>query len=59
MAASEGKDMTLAEAERRHILRVLDICKGNKTSAAKRLEISRLTLRNKLRQYGVMDSGEE
>lgn len=59
VAASDGKDLALAEAERRHILRVLDICKGNKTSAAKRLEISRLTLRNKLRQYGVLDRGEE
>ncbi|MBM3567450.1 MAG: sigma-54-dependent Fis family transcriptional regulator [Alphaproteobacteria bacterium] len=58
-AASNAMDMTLAEAERRHILRVLDLCKGNKTSAAKRLDITRLTLRNKLRQFGVTDSGEE
>jgi len=57
-AASDAINLTLAEAERRHILRVLDLCKSNKTSAAKRLDITRLTLRNKLRQYGVTDSDE-
>lgn len=42
--------LTLAEAERRHILSVLTECSGNKTLAAKRLKISRVTLRNKLHE---------
>lgn len=47
--------MTLAQAERRHILLVVEACRCNKTLAAKQLGISRLTLRNKLRQYGLDD----
>jgi DNA-binding NtrC family response regulator len=44
----------LAELEKRHIQRVLDYCMGNKTKAASLLGISRLTLRNKIRQYAMM-----
>lgn len=44
---------TLADIERRHILRMLDYCKGNKSRAARMLGISRLTLRTKLGQYGL------
>ena len=58
-AALDAINMTLAEAERRHILRALELCKGNKTAAAKCLDISRLTLRNKLRLYGLADGGAE
>lgn len=53
------KPMSLAEAERRHILLVVDQCCGNKTLAAKQLGISRLTLRSKLRQYGVAEEADE
>jgi DNA-binding NtrC family response regulator len=43
---------TLAEMEKRHILRVLNHCQGNRTHAAKRLGISIRTIRNKLHEYG-------
>ncbi len=49
-AAGSAAILTLAEAERRHILGVLAECGNNKTLAAKRLKISRPTLRNKLRE---------
>jgi DNA-binding NtrC family response regulator len=42
---------TLAELEKQHILAALSRCKGNRTHAAKVLEISIRTLRNKLHEY--------
>jgi ribosomal protein L19E len=42
---------TLAELERDHILAVLRGCAGNRSRAAKLLDISVRCLRNKLRQY--------
>jgi len=45
--------LTLAEAERRHILRVLEQADGNRTRAAVLLGIGRNTLARKLRQYGI------
>jgi DNA-binding NtrC family response regulator len=42
----------LEEVEKRHIRRVLEACRGNKTQAAKVLGITRLTLRNKVTEYG-------
>jgi DNA-binding NtrC family response regulator len=41
----------LAEMEKRHILAALERCKGNRTHAAKMLDISIRTLRNKLHEY--------
>jgi Nif-specific regulatory protein len=49
--------MPLAEVERRHILRVLEAVKGNRTAAAKALAIGRNTLARKLKEYGLADEG--
>jgi len=44
---------SLAEVERRHILRVLNKVDGNRTLAAKLLGIGRNTLARKLKKYGA------
>ncbi len=50
----------LAEMEKRHILAALDHCKGNRTHAAKMLDVSIRTLRNKLHEYnGTSPKAEE
>jgi two-component system response regulator HydG len=52
-----GTDMpellTLEEIERRHVLRVLEACDGNRTDAAKMLGLDRKTLYRKLLRWGV------
>lgn len=48
--------LTLAEVERRHILRVLERCGGNRKETAKALAIATNTLWRKLREYGVISS---
>ncbi len=48
--------MTLQAMEQAHIRRVLVQVNGNKTRAAEVLGITRLTLRNKLKQHGCEDS---
>ena len=50
--ATAGNIPTLAEIEKRHILAALERSKGNRTHAAKMLDISIRTLRNKLNEYG-------
>lgn len=47
--------ISLAEIERRHILRVLSACDDNKTHAAKILRIDTKTLYNKLKSYAPPD----
>ena len=47
--------LTLEEVERRHVLRVLEACKGNRTDAAKVLGLDRKTLYRKLLRWGVGD----
>jgi DNA-binding NtrC family response regulator len=49
---SERTPQTLEEAERAHILKVLEECGGNQTRAAQILDIDRVTLHNKLKRYG-------
>jgi len=46
-------ELTLNEIERRHILRVLDASGGNKTSAAKTLDIDYKTLLAKLKKFAI------
>lgn len=47
-----GAPLTLAEIEKQHILAVLQRCGGNKSEAARILEVSRKTLDRKLQQWG-------
>jgi len=49
----EDNDSTLAEAVRRHIMLTLASCGGNRTHAAKILDISVRCLRDKLRSYAI------
>ena len=57
---SGGTLPPLAEMEKRHILAALDQCKGNRTHAAKLLDVSIRTLRNKLHEYnGTSPKAEE
>ncbi len=50
---SDGALLTLDEAERRHILRVLEACGGQQQDAARVLGIGRTTLWRKLKGYGL------
>jgi DNA-binding protein Fis len=45
------KELSLAEVEKKHIMSVLAMFKGNRTHAANALRISLRGLRNKLTQY--------
>jgi len=47
--------LTLEEVERRHVVRVLAACNGNRTDAAKMLDLDRKTLYRKLLRWGVGD----
>ncbi len=50
-ATLDERSLTLAEVERRHILRVVEATGGNLTAAAKRLEVDRGTLHRKMQQW--------
>ncbi len=50
---------TVASVEKELILDTLDHCLGNRTHAANILGISIRTLRNKLKQYSELDSGQQ
>ena len=53
-ARAESRDAwSLADVEKEHIRRVLALHRGNATSAARQLGISRTTLWRKLREYGL------
>ncbi|MFN8586450.1 MAG: sigma-54 dependent transcriptional regulator [Candidatus Eisenbacteria bacterium] len=49
----------LQEIEKLAIVHALGVCDGNKTKAASLLQISRQTLRTKLKEYALGDDGEE
>ncbi|MFO1476674.1 MAG: sigma-54 dependent transcriptional regulator [Verrucomicrobiota bacterium] len=58
-AGSDAEFPTLADVEKRHILAALERCKDNRTHAAKLLDISIRTLRNKLHEYhGTTPKGD-
>jgi transcriptional regulator with PAS, ATPase and Fis domain len=57
-AAETNEPLPLDELEKRHILVVLEKCRGNRTQAAKKLGISVRTLRNKLHEYGLSAKDE-
>ena len=46
-------DVDLWTVEKRHILKVLDLVDGNKSEAAKKLNIGLATLYRKLKEYGI------
>ena len=52
-SAADGDDFELAEAEHRHIRRVLQYTKGNKAEAARLLKIGLTTLYRKIEEYGI------
>ena len=52
-SAADGDDFELAEAEHRHIQRVLQYTKGNKAEAARLLKIGLTTLDRKIEEYGI------
>jgi len=51
--ASFNYEQSLADIEREHILKVVALCDGNRTHAAKLLDISIRGLRIKLRRYAL------
>lgn len=52
VATADDDTASLAEIEKRHIRRVLNACRGNKSQAARVLGITRLTPRTKIAEYG-------
>ncbi|NLF53373.1 MAG: sigma-54-dependent Fis family transcriptional regulator [Thauera phenolivorans] len=56
-AAADELDLSLEEVEKRHIVRVVEACGGNKTEAARRLGVSRKTLERKFADWGA--AGEQ
>lgn len=51
--AEDKKGSSLEDMEKEHITRIMELFHGNKSRAAEKLGISRLTLREKLKKYGV------
>lgn len=50
---SGENNLELSEMERRHIIRVLEYTKGNKTETARLLKIGLTTLYRKIEEYGI------
>jgi DNA-binding NtrC family response regulator len=53
-----GEFLTMGEMEKRHVLAALERSKGNRTQAAKMLDISIRTLRNKLHEYNMQNQSD-
>jgi len=53
LSAATETIQTLAELERDHILNIYQQTGNNKSKSAERLGINRLTLRRKLKEYGI------
>ena len=53
VSARDAGPLRLDDAERAHVLRVLDRCGGSPNEAARLLGIGRTTLWRKLRRWGV------
>ncbi len=56
MPDDAGEDVTLEAVEKRHILKILGLEKGNKSAAARRLGIARKTLERKLKEWQATGS---
>ncbi|KPL04958.1 MAG: hypothetical protein AMJ73_03135 [candidate division Zixibacteria bacterium SM1_73] len=54
-----GVGCSIHEAEKKLILKTLELQGGNRTKAAEILEISTRTLRNKLQEYGLKEAGDD
>lgn len=52
-AETNGSPVSLADMEKVHIEAVLAQCDGNKSETARQLGISRSTLREKMKLYGI------
>ncbi len=53
LSPSSDEDLSLQDIEQKHIIETLQKFDGNKSKAARVLNISRSTLREKLKQYGI------
>jgi len=53
LPSAESDESTLADVERRHILRMLEELNWNISRTAERLSIDRVTLYNKIEKYGL------
>lgn len=53
--ASSCEPRSIKEMEKAHIIRVLRATNSNRTQAAEILEISRRTLQNKIKEYGITE----
>lgn len=56
---SAPQTMTMGEIEREALIRALESCGWNRTSAARRLGISRRTVQRKIKEYGILDPGSD
>ena len=57
-AAEDGRWLTAAEVERRHLLRTLEHTGYNQSAAARLLDIDRHQLRRRMFEYGLMTPGQ-